>query len=209
MNSARADVFRVDLLGTYTSTTPPSPFAYSFYVDTSATACAPSCVIPFNNPGGAPFVGYVNAALSGISPITAGGQSFSKLIAPDPQVSTAAMLLSSQPLATNASPDIILAFVNDAWVRTHIGKHRWPPWTFSTLDPILLDPPPNIGSQQQLGTFVVHVTGFAGTPGTPQCHDSSTSALAHKYGSIPQAAVALSYSNVKSLQADITLFCGS
>jgi hypothetical protein len=61
-----------------------------------------------------------------------------------------------------------------------------------------------------VGTIVsIVVTAFAGTPGSPPCHDLSTSALAHKYGSMPQAAVALGYSSVKALQSDITLFCGS
>ena len=61
---------------------------------------------------------------------------------------------------------------------------------------------------QQSGAVQAHVLGFAGTPGASNCHDQSTSALAHKYGGMSQAASALNKS-VKDLQADITLFCGS
>jgi hypothetical protein len=214
MSSARADVFRVDILGMFTVSvggviTTPSPFATSFYIDTNAAACAPSCVFNDSNPGGAPFVGYVKASISGLSPITLGGQTFTQndLFA----VFAAAVVDFTQPLANGATPLILMEFNNSNGYSLNFGAVSCSPCTFANPSPLKWGIGPDIGieSPNALGTLTVKVTGFAGQPGKPQCHGQSVSTLAHKYGGMAQAAIALKYSSVDALQADITLFCGS
>jgi hypothetical protein len=48
---------------------------------------------------------------------------------------------------------------------------------------------------------------FAGTPGKPNCHGQSISALAQQYGGLDHAASALGYSSVQVLQNDIAAHC--
>jgi Legume lectin domain len=48
---------------------------------------------------------------------------------------------------------------------------------------------------------------FAGTPGRPNCHGQSVSALAQQYGGLNAAAAALGYSNVQALQEAIMEYC--
>jgi hypothetical protein len=216
MTSARADVFRVDLQGTFTSElggviSVPSPFATSFYINTTAAACAPSCVFQDSNPGGAPFVGYANAAISGLSTISLGGQTFS-------QANLFALfggvpVVFNMPLTNGAAPLILMEFANSAGYVLDLGGVSCSPCSFANPNPLgwgqgtpgVVQPFPPFAS----GTVSVRVTGFAGTPGARQCHVTSVSALAHKYGGMAQAAIALKYSSVAALQADITLFCGS
>jgi hypothetical protein len=59
---------------------------------------------------------------------------------------------------------------------------------------------------------VFEITGsgfavFAGTPGKPNCHGQSVSALVQQYGSLAAAATARGYSSVQMLQNDIVIFC--
>ena len=49
---------------------------------------------------------------------------------------------------------------------------------------------------------------FAGTPGKPNCHAQSVSALARQYGGLNGAAAALDFPSVSALQDAITAFCG-
>ena len=51
------------------------------------------------------------------------------------------------------------------------------------------------------------VPPFAGTPGTPNCHGQSVSALARQYGGLNAAAAALGFSSVQVLQNAITGYC--
>jgi hypothetical protein len=62
------------------------------------------------------------------------------------------------------------------------------------------------GSVQDIS--LVHGHGFVGTPGAPNCHGQSVSALAQTFGGMPNAAAALGYSSVKDLQDAIRAFCG-
>jgi hypothetical protein len=55
--------------------------------------------------------------------------------------------------------------------------------------------------------YVPAETAFAGTPGTPNCHGQSVSALTQQYGNINAAAKSLGYSSVQVLQDAITAFC--
>jgi hypothetical protein len=47
----------------------------------------------------------------------------------------------------------------------------------------------------------------AGTPGQPNCHGQTISALAHQFGGIDSAASALGFSSVQALQNGFSLFC--
>jgi len=49
---------------------------------------------------------------------------------------------------------------------------------------------------------------FAGTPGKPNCHGKSVSALAQQYGGLNAAAAALNFPSVQALQSAILEFCG-
>jgi hypothetical protein len=49
---------------------------------------------------------------------------------------------------------------------------------------------------------------FAGTPGQPNCHGKSVSALAQQFGGLDAAAVALGFARVQALQDAIKAFCG-
>lgn len=201
--------------GTFTSNngvpdiTVPSPFATSFYIDTNAAACAPSCVFNDSNPGGAPFVGYVNATISGLSTISLGGQTFSQ--ANLFNVFGPAAVVFTQPLTNGAAPLILMEFVNSAGYGLNFGSVSCSPspCSFANPHPLAVGGAPVATNSDASGTVSVRVTGFAGTPGAPQCHGQSMSALAHKFGGMAQAAIALKYSSVDALQADITVFCGS
>jgi len=57
--------------------------------------------------------------------------------------------------------------------------------------------------------FVAKVAAltFAGTPGTPNCHGESVSALARQFGGLDAAASALGFPSVQALQDAIRAFC--
>jgi YVTN family beta-propeller protein len=57
------------------------------------------------------------------------------------------------------------------------------------------------------GVFIGPAPRFAGTPGQPNCHGQSVSALAQQYGGLPSAAAALGYSSVQVLQNAIAEYC--
>src|SRR5262249_36239243 len=57
--------------------------------------------------------------------------------------------------------------------------------------------------------FVAKIAAFtfAGTPGAPNCHGESVSALARQFGSLDAAASALGFPSVQALQDAIREFC--
>jgi len=57
-----------------------------------------------------------------------------------------------------------------------------------------------------LALFVTQ-QAFSGTPGQPNCHGKSVSALNRQLGSMPVAAAALGFSSVPALQQAIQIFC--
>jgi hypothetical protein len=218
MNSAHAAVFLVEIQGTVNSNNgfpgitvpPPLPLALSFYIDDAAKSCAPNCVTPIPVMfGGGVIYSYSFQTITGFPTITIGQEIF-----PPPPFAAGpfgANIVFNQLISNGVSPLLSMVMTATDGV-VDLG--------FGVTQGQILDsgfpPPPQpfamenrAGTQLALGQFAVRVIGFSGTPGSTQCHDSSTAALAHKYGSMPQAAVALGYSSVKALQADITLFCGS
>jgi YVTN family beta-propeller protein len=67
-----------------------------------------------------------------------------------------------------------------------------------------------VGSQPvAFGVFVQPLAPprFAGVPGSANCHGTSVSALATKFGGLNAAAAALGFSNVQGLQDAIRTFC--
>jgi FG-GAP repeat len=50
---------------------------------------------------------------------------------------------------------------------------------------------------------------FAGAPGNPNCHGQSVTALQAQYGGLAQAASALGYSSVSTLQNAIRAYCAT
>ena len=215
MNSAHAAVFLVEIQGTVNSNNgfpgitvpPPLPLALSFYIDDAAKSCAPNCVTPIPVIGGGVIYGYSFQTLSGFPTITIGQHNFPP---PPFPVSFGANIVFNQLISNGVLPLLSMVLVSPDGAVIHLG--------FDAPDILQsgFPPPPQslllheeVGTPTASGQFAVRVIGFSGTPGSAQCHGTSTAALAHKYGSMPQAAVALGYSSVKALQADITLFCGS
>ena len=58
-----------------------------------------------------------------------------------------------------------------------------------------------------VGTGFVVPVAFAGTPGKPNCHGRSVSALAKQYGGLAAAAAALGFPSVGARQDEIRAFC--
>jgi hypothetical protein len=57
--------------------------------------------------------------------------------------------------------------------------------------------------------LVVTTPAFAGTPGRPNCHGKSVSALNSQFGNVPRAAAALGFASAHALQNAIRVFCES
>jgi hypothetical protein len=47
----------------------------------------------------------------------------------------------------------------------------------------------------------------AGTPGRPNCHGQTISAMAREFGGIAHAAMSLGYFSVDALQEGVSVFC--
>jgi Beta-propeller repeat len=63
------------------------------------------------------------------------------------------------------------------------------------------------GVDQNAFVAKIVVPTFAGTPGKPNCHGESVSALAHEFGGLDAAASALGFPSVQALQDAIRAFC--
>jgi hypothetical protein len=59
------------------------------------------------------------------------------------------------------------------------------------------------------GMVSVRITGFTGTPGFPNCHVQSVSALSKQFGSLSATADTLGFASVNALQNAIEIFCGN
>jgi hypothetical protein len=100
------------------------------------------------------------------------------------------------------SPGIAIAGDLQAWIR---NSDLAPDWLRIGAD-IVVDP------ATPTFNMTFSLTGAAipnaGTPGQADCHDETTSALAHQFGSVHSAAFSLGFSSVKALQQGISTFCG-
>jgi len=94
-------------------------------------------------------------------------------------------------------------FVGDlqAWIRNTDLK---PDWLRIGTDIVGGATPPTFNMAFSLSGETVPVTG---TPGRPNCHGKTISALAHQFGSVDAAAEALGFSSVNELQDAFRGFC--
>jgi hypothetical protein len=88
-----------------------------------------------------------------------------------------------------------------AWIR---NSNLAPDWLRIGTDIIDGATPPTFNMAFSLTGETVPVTG---TPGQPNCHGQTISALANQFGDINTAASSLGFSSVKSLQNGFSLFC--
>jgi hypothetical protein len=96
---------------------------------------------------------------------------------------------------TPFSPDL------QAWIR---NANLSPDWLRIGTDIIDGGTPPTFNMAFSLTGETVP---DAGTPGRPNCHGQSISAVAHQFGGTAAAASALGFSTVRALQDGFALFC--
>ena len=117
------------------------------------------------------------------------------------------VLLTSGDFLYLSAPRPIVApgtpFLGDlqAWIR---NSNLAPDWLRIGTDIIDGTPVPTFNMAFSLTGETVPE---AGTPGQPNCHGQTISALAHQFGGIDAAASALGFSTVQALQTGVTLFC--
>jgi hypothetical protein len=95
-------------------------------------------------------------------------------------------------------------FVGDlqAWIR---NSNLPPDWSRIGTDIINNTvPPPTFNMTFSLAGETIPE---AGTPGEPNCHGQTVSALAHQFGGFSEASTALRFSSVEGLQDEVRAFC--
>jgi hypothetical protein len=90
-----------------------------------------------------------------------------------------------------------------AWIRNS-NPNLFPDWLRIGTDIIDGGAPPTFNMSFSLSGETVP---DAGTPGLPNCHGQSISALAHQFGNIRAAASVLGFSRVQALQNAFALYC--
>jgi len=107
-------------------------------------------------------------------------------------------LSAPRPIASPGTP-----FVSDlqAWIR---NSNLAPDWLRIGTDIVDGATPPTFNMTFSLTGETVP---RAGTPGKPNCHGKSISALAHQFRGIDAAASALGFSSVEELQEAFKAFC--
>ncbi len=207
LNSAMAEVYRVDLSGTFTSSggsiPPHTPFVGVFLVDTSAAA------VQTESLPGLTVTGYQDAAVTALS-ITAGGVTFTKADIQDRLAvadHTPVAVYFSAPLTNGATPGILM-LVEKQTATVGVGDSTCAGSCFFSNSLTFTDF--FDGLLVSMGTVAAHVTlQFSGTPGAAKCHGQSVSALSREYGELSDAATALGYASVPALQSAIKSFCGN
>ena len=117
------------------------------------------------------------------------------------------VLLTSGDFLYLSAPRPIVApgtpFLGDlqAWIR---NSNLAPDWLRLGTDIIDGTPAPTFNMAFSLTGETVPE---AGTPGQPNCHGQTISALAHQFSGIDAAASALGFSTVQALQTGFSLFC--
>jgi hypothetical protein len=108
-------------------------------------------------------------------------------------------LSAPKPIVAPGTP-----FTGDlqAWIR---NSDLAPDWLRIGTDIIGGTPAPTFNMAFSLSGETVP---RAGTPGRPNCHGKSVSALAHQFGDLDAAASALGFSSVEALQEAFDAFCG-
>jgi hypothetical protein len=119
---------------------------------------------------------------------------------PDVQVTGGDFLYMSAP----RSPGV--PFVGDlqAWIR---NSRLAPDWVRIGTDVIGATPPAVAPTFNMTFSLSGNTVPDIGTPGEPNCHGHSVSALAREFGGIAQAASVLGFSSVDALQDSLQEFC--
>jgi hypothetical protein len=119
---------------------------------------------------------------------------------PDVQVTGGDFLYMSAP----RSPGV--PFVGDlqAWIR---NSRLAPDWIRIGTDVIGATPPAVAPTFNMTFSLSGNTVPDIGTPGEPNCHGHSVSALAREFGGIAQAASVLGFSSVDALQDSLQEFC--
>ena len=118
---------------------------------------------------------------------------------PEVLVNGADFLYQSAPRPI-VSPGTPIAGDLQAWIR---NSNLSPDWLRIGSDIIAGDPPTFNMTFSLTGTALTD----AGTPGQPNCHGQSMSALAEQFGSVDSAASSLGFSSVQALQNTFGGFC--
>src|SRR5207249_8040670 len=113
---------------------------------------------------------------------------------PEVLVTGGDFLFLSAPKPIVSPPGTVFAGDLQAWIR---NSNLAPDWLRIGTDIIDGATPPTFNMAFSLTGETIPA---AGTPGRPNCHGQSISALAHQFGSIDAAASALGFSTVKALQ---------
>jgi hypothetical protein len=119
---------------------------------------------------------------------------------PEVLVSSGDFLYLSAPRPIVA-PETPFAGDRQAWIR---NTNLAPDWLRIGTDIIGGDIPPTFN---MAFSFSSETVPEAGTPGRPNCHGQTISALAKQFGGIDSAASSLGFSSVESLQDAFTMFC--
>jgi hypothetical protein len=107
-------------------------------------------------------------------------------------------LSALKPIAAPGTP---FATDRQSWLRSSALK---PDWLRIGRDIIGGNPAPAFN---QAFSLTGETVPDAGTPGQPNCHGESVSALAHQFGGLHAAASALGFSSVAELQDALRAFC--
>ena len=174
---------------------------YLYLVNTNTTP------VLHQNAQGLAVVGYADAAISGFS-VNVEGVSFTHSDIQD-RVAVAgapgAAVFFSQDLANGATPSISMFLKNDDGELeigdVACGLVSGPPCQFTNQ--LVFE---NSGSHrfEDDGIVSVQITGFTGTPGGPNCHAQSASALYKQFGSLSAPADTLGFASVNALQNAIS-----
>jgi hypothetical protein len=103
------------------------------------------------------------------------------------------------------SPGVPFTGDLQAWIR---NTNLAPDWVRIGTDVIGSDTPP-APTFNMTFSLAGNTVPQAGTPGEPNCHGQSISALARQFGGIDAAASALGFSGVDTLQSSLQAFCSA
>ena len=200
----------------------PYPFGLAITPDDSKVYVANTTA---GNPGDVGTVSVISTATDKVigEPITVGSRPVGVAITPDGSkvyvthvgdntvrvISTATNTVIGSPITVGSYP-IGVAVTPDG-SKVYVANHYANTVSvISTATDKVIGSPIPVGTlPTAFGLFIQPAKKFAGTPGRPNCHGKSVSALAVKYDDgIKGAAESLGYPSVAALQDAITTFCG-
>jgi len=113
---------------------------------------------------------------------------------------TTSIPVGVEPTGLAVNPD-----GNKVYVANSVSNNVW---VIATATDTVIGSPIPVGKiPVAYGIFIQSPLRFAGTPGKANCHGQSVSALARQYGGLNNAAAALGYASVGTLQDAIMVIC--